>query len=103
MLILVVYSFTPIIPVQMDTRVEAGELRGSVRGFNPKFDSPLLFLDVTSRHYVVMRMMYFGGATTGTLLMKSASRIVDSDLKDYSSSTWTAPARTGKPCAKLIS
>jgi hypothetical protein len=76
--------------MEMDVRVEGGELRASIRGINPKFDSPPLFLDITSRHYVVMRMMYFGGATHGQLIVKGAPIVIDPLQRDFSKAIWDA-------------
>ena len=74
--------------MQMDVHVEGGELRGSIRGFSPHLDSPLMYLQTTRRHYVVIRMMYFGGADKAQLLLKYAPAVSDRELKDYSKSSW---------------
>jgi len=75
--------------MQMEVRVENHELRASVVGWEPAIDSPPLALDVTRRHYVVLRMMYFGGADTAQLMLKSGGAYrVDRDRVDWGSSYW---------------
>ncbi len=76
--------------MQIDSRIENGELRASVRGGNPNIDSPNLFIDVSKRHYVVIRMMYMGGETKGKLLLRSGSIPSAGNAKntDHSRNYW---------------
>eukprot|EP01033_Poteriospumella_lacustris_P010559 gene10559-7511_t len=55
----------------MEAAVAGGELRCSIKGDNPILDSPSLFLNVSNRHYVVMRAKYNGQSTQGRLLLRS--------------------------------
>ena len=45
--------------MKIETRVENGELLGTVEGCNPFIDSPLMLIDTQNRHYVVFRMSYY--------------------------------------------
>jgi hypothetical protein len=75
--------------MQMETMVENGELRGSIIGSNPNIDSPPLFMEVGGSHYVVIRMMYYGGATNGVLLLRSGSKSPDRGHLDHGKAYWT--------------
>lgn len=55
--------------MHMEVKIENGELRGSVVGFQPFLESPQVYLEITTRHYVVVRMMYSGSATSARLLI----------------------------------
>lgn len=74
--------------MQMDVTVEGGELRGSVRGLSPRMDSPIMFLQATRRHYVVVRMMYFGGAEKGQLLLRYGTSVSNREHRDFSKAAW---------------
>lgn len=74
--------------MQMDLRVENHELRASITGWEPSIDSPPLVLDVTRRHYVAIRMMYYGGADTAQLMLKSGPNRMDRDRIDWGESYW---------------
>ena len=49
----------------MQIRLENGELRANILGSKPVIDSPIIYLETDRRHYVVLRMMYYGAATQG--------------------------------------
>lgn len=74
---------------EMEIRVEQDELRCNIVGHEPKLDSPPIFLDVTRRHYVVFRMMYYGSADSARLMMKSGASRIKSDRIDFTRSYWT--------------
>ena len=74
--------------MQMEVRVENHEMRASIVGWEPAIDSPPLALEISRRHYVVLRMMYFGGADTAQLLLKSGSERMNRDRIDWGSSYW---------------
>lgn len=57
--------------IKMEAAVAGGELRCSITGLNPVLDSPSLFLNVTNRHYIVMRAKYTGQSTQARLLLRS--------------------------------
>eukprot|EP00605_Chrysophyceae_sp_TOSAG23-4_P000358 GSChrysophyteH1.ASY1.ANO1.405.1 assembled CDS len=59
--------------MQMEITSINDELRCSVVGAAPNIDSPLLFIDVTRRHYIVMRMMYFGNNRKAKFLLRSGT------------------------------
>jgi hypothetical protein len=59
--------------IDMETYVDKGELRCSITGWNPVLDSPALYLNITNRHYLVMRARYQGRATTANLLLRSGA------------------------------
>lgn len=73
----------------MVVRLENGELRGTILGPDPTLDSPTMYLQTTRRHYVVLRMMYYGDATEGLLLYKSGPKPTSSDNLDYKGAYWT--------------
>ena len=75
----------------LEFRVEDGELRASVSGWAPHFDSPNMILTTTRRHYAIFRMMYFGGATTGHLLLKYGPSINHNQHSDSLKASWRAP------------
>jgi len=77
--------------MQMEVRVEHDELRASIVGHYPNIDSPPMYLDITRRHYVVIRMMYYGSADSAQLMLKSGAREIKRDRIDYSRSYWTFP------------
>jgi hypothetical protein len=70
-------------------RVENGELRGIISKRNPHIDSPIMFIQSSSRHYLVLRMMYFGGAKKGNLLLKYGPSPTNSKDVDYLKDKWT--------------
>jgi hypothetical protein len=57
--------------MNMEVKAEHGELRCSIIGHQPKLDSPSLFLNITSRHYVIIRAKYEGAAHDANLLLRS--------------------------------
>lgn len=59
--------------IDLTAREEGGELRCGIIGYNPKLDSPSLFLAVGNRHYLVMRARYDGLAIGGRLLLRSGA------------------------------
>lgn len=73
----------------MQTRIEHGELRGSIVQWNPHIDSPLMFIATSNRHYVVMRMMYYGSATKGNLLLKYGPTLTHDKHVDFIKEKWT--------------
>lgn len=75
----------------IETRVEDGELRASINQWNPHFNSPTMFIQTTNRHYCVLRMMYFGGATNGNMLMKYGPSLPHRQNIDELKSTWRKP------------
>jgi hypothetical protein len=74
--------------MEMQVRVENGELRSSISGSNPHMDSPHLFITTTTRHYVVIRMMYMGAATTGNLLLRTGSNPSKDFQIDQMTTNW---------------
>ena len=54
---------TYIKEMNMQIRLENGELRADILGSSPVLDSPIMHLETSRRHYVVLRMMYSGAAT----------------------------------------
>jgi len=74
--------------MQMEVRVEGGELRSTIIGDSPHMDSPHMLIDATSRHFVTIRMMYFGGATRGILMLRSGPGIADTVQMDHNSLYW---------------
>lgn len=76
--------------MNMAPRVQNGELRASLFGKDPSWiESPQLYLDVTNRHYVVLRMMYVGSSIAGTLFLRSGTDISNSETVDPSRHSWT--------------
>jgi len=76
--------------MNMDPRVENGELRASIFGKDPSWiESPQLYLDITNRHYVVIRMMYFGSSISGNLFLRSGTDKSYSETVDPSRHSWT--------------
>uniref|UniRef100_A0A7S2RZZ2 Fibronectin type-III domain-containing protein n=1 Tax=Rhizochromulina marina TaxID=1034831 RepID=A0A7S2RZZ2_9STRA len=68
-----------------------GELRGSVRGPLPHFDSPRMALLVDDRHHLVLRMRYTGQAKFGRAIFRTggtglppATETMDHQLSDWS-------------------
>lgn len=57
--------------MNMEVKCENGELRCSIIGFSPKLESPRLFLNVSRRHFVIMRAKYIGAAQNARLLLRS--------------------------------
>jgi hypothetical protein len=86
--------------MQMEVRVENDEMRASIVGWEPAIESPPLVLDVTRRHYVVFRMMYYGGADTAQLMLKSGASRMDRDRLDWSRSYWSFRLRHPKVYAQ---
>jgi hypothetical protein len=61
-------------------------------------DSPNLFLDVTRRHYVVMRAMYYGASTDAQLLLRNGADASGSAHNDHGRAYW----QDRKPVAPII-
>lgn len=80
-----------IATIGMESKVEYGELRLSIKGNNPKLDSPSLFLNVTNRHYVVMRMRYNGLANQARLLLRSGPKVSTAEQLLAKTSYWNHP------------
>lgn len=57
--------------MNMEVKAENGELRCSIIGLSPKLESPRLFLNVSHRHYVIMRAKYLGAAQDARMLLRS--------------------------------
>jgi len=75
--------------MNMQPRVENGELRTSLFGTDSSWiESPQLFLDITNRHYIVIRMMYFGSSITGNLFFRNGNEISNSETVDPSRHSW---------------
>jgi hypothetical protein len=74
----------------IDFRVENGELRGSIHRDSPHFDSPVMLLTTTRRHYVVFRMGYSGSSTQAKLILKYGPGVSDSQHLDELKANWQA-------------
>ena len=74
--------------MQMEITSIMDELRCSIIGNAPNIDSPLLFLDVTRRHYIVMRMMYYGNNRKAKFLLRSGSSVSGRAHLDHKTSYW---------------
>jgi hypothetical protein len=59
--------------MEMEVKVEEGELRCSIMGYSPKVESPNLFIETTSRHYLTFRTRYTGVASTARWLFRSGN------------------------------
>jgi hypothetical protein len=76
--------------MQMETRVENGEFRGSISGPQPNFASPQMMLYSTNRHYVVMQMKYIGAADRGQLFVQSGMDISEGrTYNDFMFTRWS--------------
>jgi len=75
----------------MDFRVEDGEMRAIIHDWNPHFDSPMMVLTTTRRHYAVFRMMYAGAASKGNLLLKYGPSISHDQHVDEVKQNWRSP------------
>jgi hypothetical protein len=75
----------------MEFRVADGELRASIHEWNPHFDSPVMILTTTPRHYAVFRMSYLGGAKSAQLLLKYGPTISNDQHLDDRKSNWQLP------------
>ena len=64
------------------------ELRCSIVGKSAHLDSPLLFLDVTRRSYIVVRMLYYGESSAAKFLLRSGSRVSGRAHLDHNSAYW---------------
>jgi hypothetical protein len=74
--------------MQMELNSINDELRCSIVGVSPNIDSPLLFIDVTRRHYIVMRMMYFGNNRKAKFLLRSGVSVSGRAHLDHKTSYW---------------
>ena len=79
--------------MNMEVKSVDGELRCSIIGFNPKLESPRLFLNVSRRHYVVMRAKYLGAAQDARLLLRSGGSPSPAQQLDLSHSYWSERQR----------
>eukprot|EP01038_Epipyxis_sp_PR26KG_P006359 gene6359-8759_t len=57
--------------MNMEVKVENGNLKCSIIGFHPVLESPSLFLTITRRHYIIIRALYSGIATKARILLRS--------------------------------
>ena len=80
--------------MQMEITSINDELRCSVVGATPNIDSPLLFIDVTRRHYIVMRMMYFGNNRKAKFLLRSGTSVSGRAHLDHKTSYWSSRLKT---------
>eukprot|EP00606_Chrysophyceae_sp_TOSAG23-5_P001108 GSChrysophyteH2.ASY1.ANO1.525.1 assembled CDS len=80
--------------MQMEITSINDELRCSVVGTSPNIDSPLLFIDVTRRHYIVMRMMYFGNNRKAKFLLRSGTSVSGRAHLDHKTSYWSSRQQT---------
>jgi hypothetical protein len=76
--------------IDLEKHVENGELRLSIVGWNPKLDSPSLFLNITSRHYLVMRARYSGIAKEAQWLLRSGATISPAEQLLIRTSYWSS-------------
>eukprot|EP01041_Mallomonas_annulata_P008232 gene8232-16928_t len=74
--------------MKMETRLENGELRASIEGWNPILDSPIMLIQTGNRHYAVMRMSYFGEASNANLLLRYGPQQSIKDHIDYGNTNW---------------
>jgi hypothetical protein len=79
--------------MNMEVKSENGELRCSVIGFNPRLESPRLFLNISRRHYVVIRAKYVGAAQDARLLLRSAGAPSPNQQLDLGTSYWSERQR----------
>jgi hypothetical protein len=74
----------------VDSRVESGELRLSITGWKPKLDSPSLFLNLTTRHFLIMRARYNGIATQAQWLLRSGATASSAEQLLVRTSSWSS-------------
>lgn len=74
---------------QMSTIVQSGELQCTIEGFEPTLDSPSLYLQVSDRHFVIMRIKYSGVATSARMLIRSGSNLSPEEQRIFDKSHWT--------------
>jgi hypothetical protein len=67
-----------------------GTLICSISGSFPYLDSPSLFLTITPRHFVVIRMKYSGVSSTANLLLRSGVAQNGQAQIDANTQYWTA-------------
>lgn len=79
--------------MNMEVKSENGELRCSIIGFTPKVESPRLYLNISRRHYVVMRAKYIGAAKDARLLLRSAGAPSPNQQLDIGTSHWSQRQR----------
>jgi hypothetical protein len=84
---------------QLDCHVTNGELHATIQGSllsettsPPHIESPSMLLSFSSRHYVMLRMMYYGSSSNGRLLLKSGPSLSDSAVSKQS--VWYEGFRT---------
>lgn len=75
--------------MNMEVRAENGELRCSIIGLSPKLESPRLFLNVSNRHFIIMRAKYAGAAQDARLLLRSGGAPSPNKQLVLSTSYWT--------------
>ena len=91
---------------ELDCEVSAmgGEARGTIRGPRPHLDSPIIVVDASDRHYVVIRMRYQGRGTRGLVSVRSgAGAMGDTQSEPWTDSDWrtTCVARHAAACGAV--
>ncbi|RYG95054.1 hypothetical protein EON65_56530, partial [archaeon] len=76
--------------IDLTAQEEFGELRCRIQGYNPKLDSPTLYLPITHRHYLVMRARYDGTATQARLLLRSGAQPSPREQSSVNTAYWSA-------------
>ena len=76
--------------IDLESRVDGGELRLSITGWNPRIDSPSLFLNITSRHYLIMRSRYGGIASNAQWLFRTGVALSPAEQLLIRTSYWTS-------------
>jgi len=74
--------------MNMEVKCLNGELRCSIIGFSPKLESPRLFLNVSRRHFVIIRAKYLGAAQDARLLLRSGGAPSPRQNMDFGTSYW---------------
>eukprot|EP01040_Poterioochromonas_malhamensis_P007147 gene7147-7718_t len=80
--------------IDLQSRVEGGELRLTFMGWKPRIDSPSLFLNITSRHYLIMRARYGGIASEAQWLFRSGASVSPAEQLLIRTSYWTSRVQT---------
>lgn len=77
--------------MQMEVRLQSGEIRGIVEGWNVNIDSPPFFLETLNRHYVILRLMYSGEASLAHLLLRYGPTPDPRQHVDHADTLWSNP------------
>jgi len=77
--------------MRIETRLQNGELRGIVEGWNPHLDSPILHINTENRHYIVIRLLYYGEALSANLLLRYGP---EAYTREQKVSSWNNILRT---------